>query len=570
MKILVLSLLRIGDIAMSAGVLRDLRARYPEAQIDLLLNKQCSQIAPLLKSVDCFYYFDRQALQAGLGDANTPVFQSYELLNELLDQVTETHYDLAINLTQNRLSGWLMGLIPAKQRIGLVLEADGRASFNSNWFRYMNVQIDQEGSEVFHFNDIFRFALGLENAVQTELVSNNSRQPALVETEAGRLEALSIVGDSKTLVSVQMLTSDTKKDYPLIQYVRALSDFAKRHPDAQLAILAAPFEHERLEPVVSQLKRAGHTAFLAVTSFEGALSVVKRSRLLITLDTSIKHLAAAVGTPVLEICVGSADPYRTGADLQGAIVLQSKEACAPCSHSKACHREAHFCSSRISNSAVALVAGELYEKRTFQLAAIAEDESDDLEILRVDRKAAGFYALTPIAEDFTEANIGRWIDLQCKKLWITGDEAPNDLGTEILKLSRFLKAHHTKVADFEWRHLLEDFERRAMEIEGRINGFKAGLRYLHGTYEDPQKLSEFVRGLIHFREKTRGSALFSSFRKSLDQVIEDDISPAFTRFRHIHEAVSEIEARTQLHLKILRTLTSLLAGEGAFDSQEQL
>lgn len=560
MKILVVSLLRIGDIAMSAGILRDLRAKYPEAQIDLLLNQQCAQIAPLIPSVNRFFYFDRQAMQKGLGEGSVPFFESYEILNELLDQISETHYDLAINLTQNRLSGWLMGLIPASHRIGLVLEADGRASFNSNWFRYLNTQIDQEGAEVFHFNDIFRFALKLESAPGA----------ALAETEAGISEATTVIGDRKNVVSVQMLTSDVKKDYPLGAFTAALSDFAGRHPEAELAVLAAPFEREKLASVVEKLNRAGHKAFLAVTNFEAALSVVKRSRLLITLDTSIKHLAAAVSTPVLEICVGSADPYRTGADLEGAIVLQSKEACAPCSHSKACHRESHFCSSRLPSSTIALVAGELYEKRSFQLPAIAEEDADDVEILRVDRKAAGFYALTPVNEDFSEAAIGRWVDLQCKKLWIAGNEAPKELGSEILKLAQFMKGHHSKVADFEWRHLLEDFERRAMEIEGRINGFKAGLRYLHGTYEDPRKMAEFVRGLIHFREKTRSSALFASFKRSLDQVIEDDISPAFTRFRHIHDAVSEIEVRTQLHLKILRTLTSLLAGEGAFESQEQL
>lgn len=568
MRILVLSLLRIGDIAMSAGILRDLRAKYPDAQIDLLLNKQCSQIAPLLIGVDRFFYFDRQGLQKGLGDASVPFFESYESLSELLDEVTEHKYDLAINLTQNRLSGWLMGLIPAEHRIGLTLEADGRASFHSNWFRYMNAQIDQEGAEVFHFNDIFRFALGLEAA---KTLSGKSRSlPSLQETDAGRAEAEALLFGLESVVSVQMLTSDVKKDYPIIRYVAALSQFASRHPSARLAILAAPFERERLLPVVEQLQSAGHKAFLAVTSFEGALSVVKRSKLLITLDTSIKHLAAAVGTPILEICVGSADPYRTGADAQGAVVLQSKEACAPCSHTKACHRTSHFCSSRIPSEIVALVASELYEGRVFQLKPLAEDVGEDLEILRVDRNATGFYALTPVNQEFSETAIARWVDLQCKKLWITGATASGEIGSEILKLSKFLKAHHSKVADFEWRQLLEDFERRAMEIESRVNGFKAGLRHLHGTYESPAQMSDFVRGLIHFREKTRTSPLFASFKTSLDQVIEDDISPAFTRFRHIHDAIGEIEGRTKLHLKILRTLSSLLAGDGAFETQEQL
>jgi len=43
MKILVMSLLRIGDVAMAAPVLRDLRVKFgQEAQIDLLVNSQAA------------------------------------------------------------------------------------------------------------------------------------------------------------------------------------------------------------------------------------------------------------------------------------------------------------------------------------------------------------------------------------------------------------------------------------------------------------------------------------------------------------------------------------------------
>jgi ADP-heptose:LPS heptosyltransferase len=566
LKILVMSLLRIGDIAMSAGVLRDLRAKYPEARIDLLLNQQCAQIAPLLPYVDRFIYFDRQRLQKGLGDATVPFFESYELLSELLETVGDENYDLSLNLTQNRLSGWLMGLIEAKQRIGLVLDQDGRASFNSNWFRYMNTQIDHDGTEVFHFNDIFRFALGLDE-IQTA-------RPIMKETDAGKADALAIAGETQHLVAVQMLSSDLKKDYPLPAYTAALATFATRHPEVTLAILAAPFEKERLQPVVDALVNDGHRAVLAVTSFEAAYSLLKRSKLTITLDTSIKHLAAAAGSPILEICLGSSDPYRTGADQNGAVILRSKEACAPCTHSKACHRESQFCATRVPPDAVALLASEVYSRRHFQLQAIAEEYSEEIEVLRVERNALGFWAAPSLTEPLSEASVGRWIDLLCRKMWIQGtknqDSLSSTLGSEMLKLADFFKALHPKVSEIEWRHLLEDFERRAMDIEGRINGFKTGIRHLHGTYEDPKQMRDFVRSLMTFREKTRTSPLFASFKKALDQVIEDDVSPAFTRFRHIHDVVNEIENRTKIHLKILRAVRLQLDVEGSVESQEQL
>jgi ADP-heptose:LPS heptosyltransferase len=542
MKILVVSLLRVGDVLMSAGILRDLRAKYPKAKIDLLVNAQCSSISPLIRSVDRVIEFDRNGLQRGLGEASAPFFESYERLSTLLDQLEGEAYDLAINLTQNRLSGWLMGLIEAKERKGLVMDQDGRGVFGSNWFRYMNQQIDLESSEVFHYNDIFRFALGLE--------ASTDRTPALVEADAVLRHV-----NGKQVVCVQALSSDKKKDWGFDRFGAALASFAARHPETAIAILAAPFEKDKLLPLVNVLKENGVDAFLAISSFEGAYSILKRSALLITLDTSLKHLAAAAGTKIVEICVGSSDPYRTGADLNGAVIIRSRESCAPCVHSAPCHRDHHACAKRISADAVAAIASEVYSNRKFQIRMIAEEYVNDIEVLRVDRRSLGFWTAPSMTESLSETSVGRWIDLVCRKLWLQGSRnAHGTVGTEMMRLTSFFRALYPTAADYEWRHLIEDFERRSMEIEGRINGFKAGIRYLHGTYEDPKRMSEFVRGLITFREKTRSSPLFASFRRSLDLVIEDDISPAFTRFRHIVETITEIEARTSIHLRILRAI----------------
>jgi heptosyltransferase-2 len=550
MKILVVSLLRVGDILMSSGVLRDLRAKYPEAQIDLLINSQFVSIAPLLSSVNRVLEFDRAGLQRGLGEASTPFFESYEKLSALLDQIEGEGYDLAINLTQNRLSGWLMSLIDAKERRGLVMDNDGRGVFGSNWFRYMNQQIDLESGEVFHYNDIFRFALGLDTI--------NDRSPSLTETAKGKAEAEAILGSAAApLVCVQALSSDVKKDWGLERFAQMIASFSARHPEARIAILAAPFEKEKLRPLVGVLTANGIDAFLAVTSFEGAYSVLKRSSLLITLDTSTKHLAAAAGIKIVEICVGSSDPLRTGADAHGAVIVRSRESCAPCVHSAPCHRDHHACAKRIPVEAVSSIASEVFEGRRFQIKTIAEEFKTEIEVLQVDRRALGFWTAPPVTESMSEAAVGRWIDLVCRKVWLQGSRNSHEtVGTEMMRLSAFFKALYPTSADYEWKHLIEDFERRGMEIEGRINGFKAGIRYLHGTFEDAAKMQEFVRGLMQFRDKIRGAPLYASFRRSLDLVIEDDISPPFTRFRHIVETIGEIENRTKIHLRILRAIGS--------------
>jgi ADP-heptose:LPS heptosyltransferase len=559
MKILVLSLLRIGDIVISAPVLRGLRERHPDAEIHLLLNSQFHQVGSLLPYIDRVIPFERDRLQKGLGDGKVAIFDSYDRLTEIVDQLNFESYDWTINLTHNRLSGWLMNLINAKERSGLCFDHQGRATFGSSWFRYLNDQVDSDGDEVFHYSDVFRFALGLADET-----SSHSQKSGMIETVKGRTEAEEFLdrmyqGASarKELIAVQVLTSDSKKDWGFDRFQQALGHFARQHPNAGFAVLGAPFEREILAPFVQRLLATGVNAHLAILSFEGAFSLLRKARLLLTGDTSVKHLACAARTPIVEISLGSSDLYRTGAYMHDAVIIQSRETCAPCIHSRPCHRETHACGQRVSPELVSLIACEIFSGRSFQLKTIAEEFKKEAEIYRVDTRSAGFWAAHSVLEPFSEVNVGRWIDRVCRKIWLESSlrgRSGDAVGTEILKLSRLLRVIHPDVSEIEWRHLYSDFERQALSVEGRINSFKVGLSYLCGCYEDPRKMRDFVRSLISFREKIRHAPLLRSYKVALDELIEDDISPAFTRFKRMSDLVTEIEKRTAIHLRLIRGL----------------
>lgn len=553
MKILVLSLLRIGDIVLMAPALRSLRDRHPEAEIHVLVNSQFKRIAPLVPYVDSFIGFDRELMQKGLGEASIPVFESYERLVEAVDDLNNQGYDWIINLTHNRLSGWMMSLLDARNKSGLCFDAQARATFGSNWFRYLNNQVDADGSEVFHFADVFRFALAGGEEI------SSPGKASLIETASGRAEAEAFVNGRGAggMIAVQALTSDGKKDWGLERFAEAIERIQRTQPDAFFAIVGAPFERDRLEPLAARLKAAGVRAELAILSFEGAFSLMKMSRLLLTGDTSVKHLAAAARTPIVEISIGSSDFYRTGAYAHGSVIVQSREVCAPCPHSKNCHRPTHACAEGVSADVVAMVASEVYGGRVFQLKIIAEEYADTVELIRVDMRSGGFWAAYSLTESFTEASVGRWIDLAAKKIWLDGSVsgAHERMGSESLQLARLLKTIHSGVSEIEWRHLFADFEKQAAIVEGRINGFKVGLQYLKGCYEDPKRMGEFVKGLISFRERIRQAPLLRSFKVMLDEVIEDDISPAFTRFRRMNDLVSQIERRIDIQTRLVRALT---------------
>ena len=550
-KILVISLLRLGDIIMSTPVLRGLRERQPEAEIHLLINGQFAQITEMIPYVDKVVHFDRNELQRGLGEGDLSLFEPYERLKTLMNQLDSERYTQVINLTQNRLSGYLMSAISCKEKLGLTLQTTGSAFFNSPWFRYLNTQADADSESVFHYTDIFRFALGLDG---------NSYPPGLIETDAGQKEAQDLLGsETSPYILVQPLTSDVKKDWGIERFSEALTLLGSARPNLRILILGAPNEKERLLPLISTLNEKGINAKLAICSLAGAYSLLRGAEALLTGDTSIKHLACAAKTKLVELSLGSSDYHRTGAYLQGTVIIQAKELCAPCPHSKECHRDHHACAARIKPEAVAMVTSEVLRGVYHQLGTIAEEFQGEIDVLRVEVSESGFWYAWNVLEKFTEANVAHLLNLCAQKIHLESERTKDEgglgeLGSESLRLERLYKKIFPKVSGIEWEHTFDALESQGRMIEGRLEGFQVGLKSLYGNFESPERLRDFVKTLIAFREKLKTQPFLQTTRTSLDALIEDDITPPFVRFRRIADAVQEMRVRTDIELRVIRTL----------------
>ena len=160
MKILVVSLLRLGDIVLTVPLLRELKKTHPEAEIHLLRNKQFKLLEPLLSFVDKIHYFDRKVIQDSLVMADRPLLEPYDRLLGFVQNLNKEEYNQIINVTHTKLSGWLCGMINANERLGLSYNSSGQASFGSPWFQYMNDYLTTNTGEIFHFADIFKYGAG--------------------------------------------------------------------------------------------------------------------------------------------------------------------------------------------------------------------------------------------------------------------------------------------------------------------------------------------------------------------------------------------------------------------------
>jgi ADP-heptose:LPS heptosyltransferase len=319
MKILVVSLLRLGDIIQQEPLLRGLRAKHPQAEIHMLINQQFSSVQNVLPGlVDRYFFFDRESLQRGLGEAAYNILWSYSQLERLVQDLNQEKYDQVLNFTHNKLSAYLVGAIEAPVKKGLY-QQDGRfQGLENRWLRYFNDRFSGVDKSLFHYVELLGSSFDIPVAPQTATPRKKSK-----------------------LVLLQCLTSDVKKNWGLTNYRDLKETIEATLVDYEVCVLGAPFEREALSQVFGE-------SDLLICDLAEAKDHLQNAALLVTGDTSIKHLAAQVGTPIVELVLGSSDWTKTAAFSQNAEIIAGNVPCAPCGHSQACSKATHLCAEKIT------------------------------------------------------------------------------------------------------------------------------------------------------------------------------------------------------------------------------
>ncbi|WP_413559864.1 glycosyltransferase family 9 protein [Bdellovibrio sp. HCB209] len=353
MKILVVSLLRLGDIIQQQPLLKALREKHPHAQIHLLINSQFAQVEGLLGAlVDKYFYFDRESLQKGLGEANYNMLWSHQQLSDLVADLNSEGYQQVYNFTHNKLSAYLLGSLQIPQKHGLHHAETKFQGLENPWLRYFNDRFSGSQPSLFHYVELLGGAFGL----------------------AANKSAAAIPEKSK-LVLFQCLTSDAKKNWGLPAFKKLKETIESSLVDYKVKILGAPFEREAL---------AQHFADsdLIICDLAGAKLKLQEACLLVTGDTSIKHLAGQMGIPTVELVLGSSDWTKTAAFSEATQILRANTACAPCTHSSSCTQKSQICAESITVDQVFTAVWDKLSKKT---------ETASVSVRDIDGTAWGLY-----------------------------------------------------------------------------------------------------------------------------------------------------------------------------------
>ena len=272
-RLLVLRHDAIGDMIMTTGILRALKEARPELRVDIVASPSNVSMLDGIPWVSAVHVFDRrrranwQAIRAPLRAG------AYEAV---LDGI-------ALTPRVATATAWLLAASRARWRIGV----GGREHDELYSLRVPRI----DGAS--HVAQLAALAapLGLDPGadVHPELVVSASER-AVAESRWHAVRAAGL------RVAVNVDSNDRRRCWPPDEAAAALRHVRARVPDARVLVIGMPARRAELEA----LARAGGAA-AATPPLREALALVATADLVLSPDTSIAHMAAAVGTPAVTL-----------------------------------------------------------------------------------------------------------------------------------------------------------------------------------------------------------------------------------------------------------------------------
>jgi ADP-heptose:LPS heptosyltransferase len=355
MHILVVNLLRLGDLVQCSPVLRALRARYPEARITLVVQDIFQETAALLPGPDRLLPLPTLKL-APLLDREETWPEGYRLLARWLAEELQPPPDLVINLTPNLLGAILSFLGSAGEVRGFTLTGARYFHTQPAWMSYLMVISRARRANPFNLVDIFLKGAGLE----PDGVGLTVQIPPEAQAQAESVLAGLSLPQGTSLVGLLPGASQPQRCWPPENYAQVAARLLQTRP-CHFFVFGSRGERPLGEKIASLLPPGTTTLCTGGTSISLLAALLARLNLLITNDTGPMHLAAALDTPVLAFFLAGARVQDTGPVGAGHLSLEPRLDCHPCHYPDSC--SLFKCHAALSPEAVAAWAQHLLEKR---------------------------------------------------------------------------------------------------------------------------------------------------------------------------------------------------------------
>ncbi len=301
MRILALVPGGINDQILFFPTIDNLKGRYPDAEIDLVVEPRSTAAYRVSKSVDKVIPFDFQ-------DTNGPADWG-----NLLGIIRDREYDVAMSLGQKWGIGLLLWLTGIPKRIGYA--GGGGKMFLTN-----PINLDPNLYAAQRYHDLVK-GLGVTDDCPALGVNVPKADIEWAEAEQQRLG----IKDSGYVLIHGGASESAKNEnpdriYPAKQWQQIVKDLQTRQPNIPVAIVKGQDDDEFIEAMITVCP---DLKVISPTDIGKLAATIAGANLLLCTDSAPMQLAVAVGTYTIAL-FGPTDPQKLLPNNGRSIALKSR------------------------------------------------------------------------------------------------------------------------------------------------------------------------------------------------------------------------------------------------------
>lgn len=281
MKILVVNIKYLGDLIISTPGIRSLRKKYPEAEIVLMVRKGYEEIFSNNPNIDRVIVFDPELKKkSGNKSLFDGILFANKIRKEKFDVVISLHPGDRIALL-SFFSGAKIRIAPRKQSFGFLFNV--KVNVNEDTISYLD-----------YYNRIFSEFNVQSDSNQTEFFIN----PKSVHWANEFFSAHKIKSDD-IVVGIHPSASEPTKIWPVKNFIH-LIDSISCIDQIKILLLEGPQDKEVCREILEKVEQKSIVLYSSNDIHKSA-ALIKRCNIFVTHDTGTRHLAVAVGIPVIAL-----------------------------------------------------------------------------------------------------------------------------------------------------------------------------------------------------------------------------------------------------------------------------
>ncbi|QWE12249.1 lipopolysaccharide heptosyltransferase II [Polynucleobacter sp. AP-Titi-500A-B4] len=309
----------IGDAVMSQPLLAELKAQYPNSNIDVLAStwvapvyRACNEVSDVIEAK-----FEHKQLQ-------------WALRKQLSKDLQTKNYQACFILPNSFKSALIPWLANIPFRVGYRGE-----------LRYGLINVSLENPSKVNRPPMVEHYLALsqllqdgdENSLDTLTPTLNVSTQAKQSVEQ-RLASANINANSLFVFCPGAEYGPTKR-WPTAHFAKLAQNLVVEQASAQVILLGGKGDHALAQEIQAQANTPTNLHnWCGSTSLDEAIALIGMAKAVVSNDSGLMHIAAALKTPQVAI-FGSSDPAHTPPLSNKAKVIWLNLPCSPC-HKKIC------------------------------------------------------------------------------------------------------------------------------------------------------------------------------------------------------------------------------------------